>query len=42
MQGEYQLTKEADDQMASANWDELFCIYSQLTDGERATPAGTS
>ena len=32
--GEYELTKEADDEMTTANWDELFCIYSQLTADE--------
>ena len=42
LKGEYQLTKEADDQTASANWDELFCIYSHLTEEDAAPPAGTS
>ena len=28
------LTEEADDEMASANWDELFCIYKQLNADE--------
>ena len=38
--GEYELTKEADDEMTSANLDELFCIYSQLTADE--PPAASS
>ena len=40
--GEYVLTPEADDQMASATWDELFCIYSQLTVDEPAASSGPS
>ena len=40
--GQYMLTKEADAEMSSANWDELFCIYQQLTAAEAPAASSTT
>ena len=40
--GQYMLTKEADDEMASANWDELFCICKQLNADEPPAASSTT